>query len=194
MLIHTQQRSFTKQYLALWHVVRFLFFFKKIFVYFGCDARGIFDLCWGLWDLPLQHLGSLIAAFELLVVALGIWGSNPGPLHGECRVLATGPPGKSPHVFKSVLFYFHFENCCGYTELDFTTGICGMKNFDLKPCRNCCHVRQMRKRGERGQADYFHYWPNISYFCNLILCHSIEVLMTHPCVTFSLGEKCSLLQ
>ena len=28
-----------------------------------------------------------------------------------------------------------------------------MKNFNLKLCRNCSHVRQMGKRGERGQAE-----------------------------------------
>jgi len=26
-------------------------------------------------------------------------GSNPGPLHRELGVLATGPPGKSPNVY-----------------------------------------------------------------------------------------------
>ena len=38
-------------------------------------------------------------AFIHLVAACGIQfpaqGSNTGPLHWECRVLATGPPGKS---------------------------------------------------------------------------------------------------
>ena len=54
----------------------------------------------GTWDLPssLQHMGSLVAACELLVVECGIWvpnqQSNPSPLHWECGVLATGPPGK----------------------------------------------------------------------------------------------------
>lgn len=40
----------------------------------------------------------LAVALKLLVAALGIQfpdqGSNPGPLHLVCRVLATGPPGK----------------------------------------------------------------------------------------------------
>ena len=39
----------------------------------------------------------------VLLVACGIYlpdqGSNPGPLHLELRVLATGPPGKSPQRF-----------------------------------------------------------------------------------------------
>ena len=41
----------------------------------------------------------LVVACELLVAACGILfpdqGSNPGPLHWERGVLATGPPGKS---------------------------------------------------------------------------------------------------
>ena len=44
-------------------------------------------------------MGSLVAACELLAVACGIWfldqGSNPGLLHWELGVLATGPSGKS---------------------------------------------------------------------------------------------------
>ena len=34
-------------------------------------------------------------------------GSNPGPLNWECRVLATGPPGKS----LSYLFYTYYQQC-----------------------------------------------------------------------------------
>ena len=49
--------------------------------------------------LSLQHMGSYVAACELLVAARGIWfpdqGLNLGPQHEEHRVLATGPPGKS---------------------------------------------------------------------------------------------------
>ena len=51
----------------------------------------------------LQHTGSLIAAGELLVVASGIQfpnqGSNPGSLHQEHRVLATGSPEMSFFLF-----------------------------------------------------------------------------------------------
>ena len=40
-----------------------------------------------------------LLAYELLVLACGIYFSdqalNPGWLHGELEVLATGPPGKS---------------------------------------------------------------------------------------------------
>ena len=55
--------------------------FKKIFIYlFGCT--GVLVVAWrifscGMWDLaPLP-------------------GVEPGPLHWKCRVLATGPSGKS---------------------------------------------------------------------------------------------------
>ena len=57
----------------------------------------------GTQDLQssLQHVGCLVVTCKLLAVACGIQfsdqGSNPGPLHWECRVLAAGPPGKS-HV------------------------------------------------------------------------------------------------
>ena len=33
---------------------------------------------------------------------------NPGPLHWECRILATGPPGKSPSLlFNGLIFTTH---------------------------------------------------------------------------------------
>ena len=41
-------------------------------------ARGMHTLSWGMWDLALDQ------------------GVGPGPLHWECRVLATGPSEKSP--------------------------------------------------------------------------------------------------
>ena len=41
----------------------------------------------------------LVVGCDLLVAACGTWfpdqGSNPGPLHWECGVLATGPPRKA---------------------------------------------------------------------------------------------------
>ena len=50
-------------------------------------------------DLFIWVCWVLAAAGELLNVACGIQfpdqGSNPGPLHWECRVLATGPLEKS---------------------------------------------------------------------------------------------------
>ena len=55
----------------------------------------------------LQHVGYLVVACKLLAVACGIYfsdqGSNSGPLHWECRALATGPPGKS-HVSMLILW------------------------------------------------------------------------------------------
>ena len=47
----------------------------------------------------LRQAGPLAGAWEHLAEACGLWfpdqGLNPDPLHWECRVLATGPPGKS---------------------------------------------------------------------------------------------------
>ena len=54
-------------------------FFKKIFIYLaapGLGANGLFNC--SMWDLVPWP------------------GINPGPLHWEHVVLATGPPGKSP--------------------------------------------------------------------------------------------------
>ena len=51
-----------------------------------------------MWNLQssLWHMGSLVTACELSVAAYGTYfpdqGSNPGPLHWEHGVLATGPP------------------------------------------------------------------------------------------------------
>ena len=72
----------------------FLFVLKYLFIYLSslsltCSSQD-------LW-FSLQHTGHLVAMCELLVVACGIQfpdqGSNPGPLHWEHGVLATGPPG-----------------------------------------------------------------------------------------------------
>ena len=55
----------------------------------------------------------LVAAWNLLVVAYRLWfpdqRSNPGPLHWECGVLATGPPGKS----LKLKFSWTFHILCG---------------------------------------------------------------------------------
>ena len=60
----------------------------------------------------LQHVESLVVACKLLVVAWGIQfpnqGSNPGPLHWEHRVLASGPLGKSPSFKAKALALFYF--------------------------------------------------------------------------------------
>ena len=52
------------------------------------EGREVFDLYYSMWTL-----------------SCGMWdlidnqGSNPGPLHWELGVLATGPPGKSSVIF-----------------------------------------------------------------------------------------------
>ena len=87
------------------HITSVLFFFLRSFkkIIWLCQvlvaALRIFNLRCGMWNLRLWHSGFLAVAFIRLVAACGIWfpaqGSNTGPLHWECRVLATGPPGKS---------------------------------------------------------------------------------------------------
>ena len=70
---------------------------KYIFIYLAVSG-----LSWGMQDLCplLWPVGSLVEACKLLIAARGIHfpdqGSNPGPLHWEHRVLATGPPGNAP--------------------------------------------------------------------------------------------------
>ena len=70
---------------------------KKILIYLGalglsCSTQDFFFFARRIF---------LVVVCELLVVACGTWfpdqGSNPGPLHWECGVLATGPSGKSLH-------------------------------------------------------------------------------------------------
>ena len=50
-----------------------------------------------------RHAGSLVSAFELLVAVCELqfpdWGSNLGPLHWECGVLAPGTSGKSQRPY-----------------------------------------------------------------------------------------------
>ena len=59
----------------------------------------IFIYLFGCAGSQLWHGGSSVAAYQLLVAACGIQFPNQmlkrGPLHQECGVLATGPPGKS---------------------------------------------------------------------------------------------------
>ena len=71
-------------------------------------ARGNLRSLW-------QHVGSLVAAYELLVLACRIQfpdqGLNPSSLHWEHGFLATGPPGKSnPHITNQFFFFFFFDN------------------------------------------------------------------------------------
>ena len=57
----------------------FFLFFKYFFLHLGCAGSQLWRAC-GI-QFPLQ-------------------GSNPGPLHWECGVLPTGPPGKCMDIFK----------------------------------------------------------------------------------------------
>ena len=78
-------------------VVVLFFFLFKLFLAVPGLSRSARDL-----QSSLQHVGSLVAACGLLVAAM--WdlvpcpGMEPGPLSWEGRVLATGPPEKSPQV------------------------------------------------------------------------------------------------
>ena len=60
----------------------------------------VFVVSHRIFDLRSGMQGVLVVTCEFLVVACGIQfpdlGLNLGPLHWEPRVLATGPPGKSP--------------------------------------------------------------------------------------------------
>ena len=62
-------------------------------------AHGIFDLRCSMWDLWLWHLNSWLWQGGSSFPDLG-W--NLGILHGECGVLATGPPATS-HTSSFVL-------------------------------------------------------------------------------------------
>ena len=63
----------------------------------------------------LWYTGSLVAACKLLVAAFRIQfpgqGSNPGPLHWEHGVLASGPPG-SPYR----LLFYSFSQCFSHDK------------------------------------------------------------------------------
>ena len=75
---------------------------------------GLSGSTWSLGS-SLWHVGSLAVACELLVATCGIQfpdqGSNPGPLHWECGVLATGSPGKflSASFMACTVLDFHFS-------------------------------------------------------------------------------------
>ena len=75
----------------------FFFFFFLIFIVIYLAVPGLSCGMWYLWS-SLWHAGSLVAACKLSAAACGIWlpnqGSNPGPLHWERRVIASGPLGK----------------------------------------------------------------------------------------------------
>ena len=92
------------------HTIPFFFFYSYLVSQlFGVLVVAPGLLSCGTWapqlwhaNSQLWHMGSLVVAFELLVVhACGIQFpdqvSNPGPLHWEHGVLSTVPPGKSQH-------------------------------------------------------------------------------------------------
>ena len=76
-------------------LLTYLCFGKYLSIYLFGRARS----SWWHAGSSLQHMGSLVAAFRLLVATCGIWfpdqGSNPSPLHWARAILVTGPPGKS---------------------------------------------------------------------------------------------------
>ena len=72
---------------------------------FGWGGIVCFLLCWVLiaihriFDLSCGMRDISVKACKLLVAACAVYfpdkGSNPSPLHWECRILTTGPPGRS---------------------------------------------------------------------------------------------------
>ena len=89
----------------LFKILIYLFIYLLAVPSLSC---GMCDLHCGRRDLQLQHVGSLVVACRLL--SCSMWtsqqphacgnqfpdqGLNLGPLHWECVVLPTGPPGKS---------------------------------------------------------------------------------------------------
>ena len=96
---HTQSMAMQSQTWLSMHMFT-MFFFKKIFNLF----------IWLHWVLVVAHgnldLRCRIGIFSCCVWALScsVWdlvpwpGGEPRPLHWECGVLATGPPGKSLSV------------------------------------------------------------------------------------------------
>ena len=62
-------------------VLKYVFIWLLRFLVVGCGISS-------LW-----HIGSLVAARGIQVPEQG---SNPGPMHWKCGVLATGPPWKPP--------------------------------------------------------------------------------------------------
>ena len=85
------------------------FFKKKYFVFIYLTVPG---LSCGTWDLrfSLRHAGSLVASCRIQFPNQGL---NPGPLHWDHEILATGPLGKSlSYTFFSfpTLQYFVFTS------------------------------------------------------------------------------------
>ena len=97
-----------------------IIFFLPVYVYHSLTIQTFYFIY--LLDFTrsyLQHVRSLVAACHLLVAACGFWfpdqKSYPGPLHWECRVLASGPAGKSLKFFSDP-----FSNMHSLTTTKFT--------------------------------------------------------------------------
>ena len=88
----------------------------------------------GMWDLGSSwpHVGSLLAAGELLVTRDWTW--TPALEH---RILATGPPGKSPRIFFRLEWKHNQDVACG--TLSTVPGpvetACGICLWVLVSCR-----------------------------------------------------------
>ena len=100
LLNHWTAREVPVRILLLFKFLKYCLLIKYMYIYLAALglSRGMGDL-----QSSLQHQSSLVVAYKLLVVACGNWfphqGSNPGPLHWEHRVLATGPQGESWEYF-----------------------------------------------------------------------------------------------
>ena len=87
------------------------------------SACSIFDLHCSTCGLQLQHANSQLWYVGSMIVYNQ--GSNPGLLKWECRVLATGSPGKSQPIdllvaccLVSMWFFFsHFSFCSQFLVL-----------------------------------------------------------------------------
>ena len=87
-----------------------VYIYTYVYLFWLCQflvsALEIFNLCCGIRDFFFF----LVASCELLVVACGIYFPNqrlnPGPLHWEQRVLATGPPTQPLYPLFKNLFNF----------------------------------------------------------------------------------------
>ena len=97
-------------------------------------AHGILDLHCGTWDLYLHHVNSQLQHVGSSSPDQGL---NLGLLHWEHRILAAGPPGKSPRVsFR--LEWKHNQDVAGGT-LGTVPGpvgtACGVCPWVLVSCR-----------------------------------------------------------
>ena len=122
----------------------FLSITSNFLVYFFLEF--LLDL-WNLEHLIIETFASFFSSFctcvlkniylfiwlhWALVVACGIQfsdqGSNLGPVLWECRVLATGPPGKSLHLLLKTLFiYTDWNTDCMVINCQFLIGISNPK-------------------------------------------------------------------